>query len=385
MKARYKFVFNRKKILNKEGKALIQLQAYLNAKQKYFSTNIYIKSEQWDVGRRCIVKHPNQIRLNKQLRDLMSDVEDHEMRIREGGRPFSLEHLEGFLAGDSSSDFIAFCRSSIEGDNSMTYSSFRVLESKLNVIEAYGRFNNFDCVNYNAIEHFDRWLRSGGRKDKTIFDYHSLLKQFIALAIKKDLFPIQNNPYLKYTLRRPKEAKRKFLSMDQINTLRSKDLKLARLDRVRDVFLFSVYTGMSYVDIQNLKRADIYTDSVGEMWIMRDRVKTENEYKVPLLPQAAAVINKYDGLGKLLPVITNGVTNNYLKEIATLCEIEENLTFHMARHTFATTITLSNNVPIETVSKMLGHSDLKTTQIYAKVVDEKMKKDMDALRKKMEE
>lgn len=385
MKARYKFVFNRKKRLNKESKALIQLQAYLNTKQKYFSTNIYVKPEQWDTGRRVIVKHPNQIRLNKQLRDLMSDVEDHEMRIREGGRRFSLEHLEGFLSGVFTSDFIAFCRSAIEGDNSITYSSYRVLESKLNVIESYGKFHDFDCLTYNAVERFDRWLRGEGKADKTIFDYHSLLKKFISLAIKKDLYPIQNNPYLKFTPKRPKPVKRKFLSIDQVNTLGSVVLDAKHLDRVRDVFMFSVYTGMSWVDIERLIQPDVYTDDNGDVWIWRERVKTENEYKVPLLAQAATILKKYSNTSELLPVRSNGMMNRYLKDIAAICKIDVHLTFHMARHTFATTITLSNNIPIETVSKILGHSDLKSTQIYAKVVDEKMKKDMDALRRKMEE
>ncbi|MBI9058369.1 MAG: site-specific integrase [Labilibaculum sp.] len=385
MKASYKIVYNRKGKLNKEGKALLQLQVYLRRKQRFFSTGIYLIPKQWDESKRQIKNHPNQIRLNKQIRDLISGLEDFEIKVSEEKKNFSFIHVGNYLSGDVDTEFIEFCKNELEEDKSKKYSTYRAIKSKLNTLEDFGEFQSFHDIEYANIEKLDNWLRRKGLSDATVFKYHSTLKQFINIAIRKDIFPLQNNPYLKFNPKVPKTAKRKFLDKAQIKRLKEKVFTTTRLAEIRDVFLFSIYTGMAYADIAVLRAKDIYTDDNEDKWIWREREKTANEYKVPLLPQAIEILNRYDLGKRLLPVKTNQKTNEYLKEIAALCDIEENLTFHMARHTFATTITLSNNVPIETVSKMLGHSDLKTTQIYAKVVDEKMKSDMDTLRQKMTE
>jgi site-specific recombinase XerD len=158
---------------------------------------------------------------------------------------------------------------------------------------------------------------------------------------------------------------------------------------VKDLFLFTCYTGLAFSDMQSLTENNIRKGIDGEMWIFTERKKTNKPSNIPLLPQAKAILNKYQNhvvsknKFKLLPVPSNQKLNAYLKEIADLCGITKNLTVHVGRHTFATTITLSNNVPIETVSKMLGHSDLRTTQIYAKVVEKKVSEDMKALKEKL--
>ncbi|WP_461637053.1 tyrosine-type recombinase/integrase [Labilibaculum euxinus] len=385
MKASYKIVYNRKRKLNKEGKALLQLQVCLQRKQRFFSIGIYLIPKQWDESKRQIKNHPNQIRLNKQIRDLISGLEDFEIKVGEEKKNFSFIHVENYLSGDVDMEFIEFCKNELELDTSKKYSTYRAIKSKLNTLETFGVLQSFNDIDYTNIDKLDNWLRRKGLSDATVFKYHSTLKQFINIAIRKDIFAVQNNPYLKFKPKLPKTAKRRFLDKAQIKRLKEKEFTTTRLAEIRDVFLFSIYTGLAYADIATLRAKDMYIDDNGDRWIWREREKTANEYKVPLLPQAVEILNRYDLGKRLLPVKTNQKTNEYLKEIATLCEIEENLTFHMARHTFATTITLSNNVPIETVSKMLGHSDLKTTQIYAKVVDEKMKSDMDALRLKMTE
>jgi len=383
MKASYKIVYNRKGKLNKEGKALLQLQVYLHRKQRFFSTGIYLIPKQWDESKRQIKNHPNQIRLNKQLRDLISGLEDFEIKVAEEKKNYGFIHVENYLSGDVDMEFIEFCKNELDQDATKKYSTYRAIKSKLDTIETFGIFRSFHDIDYTNVEKFDNWLRRKDLSDATVFKYHSTLKQFINIAIRKDIFPVQNNPYLKFKPKAPKAAKRRFLDKSQIKKLKEKEFSTTRLAEIRDVFLFSIYTGLAYADIATLRTKDLYTDDNGDRWIWREREKTASEYKVPLLPQAIDILNRYDLGKRLLPVKTNQKTNEYLKEIATLCEIDENLTFHMARHTFATTITLSNNVPIETVSKMLGHSDLKTTQIYAKVVDEKMKSDMDTLRQKM--
>ena len=161
-----------------------------------------------------------------------------------------------------------------------------------------------------------------------------------------------------------------------------------RLNQVRDIFLFSCYTGLAYADVKKLNRSEIGVGIDGEKWIFTKRQKTNTPSRIPLLPAAEKLSDKYKNhpqciAGAILPVLSNQKMNAYLKEIADVCGINKNLTFHIARHTFATTITLTNGVPIETVSKMLGHTNLRTTQHYAKILDTKISEDMMLLRNKL--
>jgi site-specific recombinase XerD len=157
---------------------------------------------------------------------------------------------------------------------------------------------------------------------------------------------------------------------------------------VRDIFIFCCFTGLAYADVKKLTKDDVVIGVDGEQWIKTRRIKTDTRSNIPILPIAQTIIEKYmdNELMKVknlvLPVLSNQKMNAYIKEIADLCGINKNLTFHLARHTFATTVTLSNGVPIESVSKMLGHTNLKTTQHYAKILDMKVSKDMEILRNK---
>jgi integrase len=155
------------------------------------------------------------------------------------------------------------------------------------------------------------------------------------------------------------------------------------------MFVFSCYTGLAYIDVYELTPKNLSLGIDGGYWINTTRHKTDIPERVPLLPPAMAIIEKYKNnprvleSGRLLPVYANQVLNNYLKEIADFCSIEKPLSFHIAHHTFATTVTLTNGVPIETVSKLLGHTSIKTTQIYAKVIEQKVSDDMLNLREKL--
>jgi site-specific recombinase XerD len=176
---------------------------------------------------------------------------------------------------------------------------------------------------------------------------------------------------------------------DELEILLHKNISVQRLDQVRDIFLFSCYTGLSYTDVMALTRNNISIGIDGEQWIFTTRTKTDTASRIPLLPVAKYIIDKYSkhpeiiSSDRLLPKLTNQRLNSYLKEISDICEFKKMLTFHCARHTFATTVTLTNGVPIETVSKMLGHRSLRTTQIYAKILDNKVSSDMQALKQKL--
>jgi site-specific recombinase XerD len=198
---------------------------------------------------------------------------------------------------------------------------------------------------------------------------------------------IDRNPFANYKSK-VKEVERVYLSEGEIQNIINKDFKTERLSLVRDIFLFSCFTGLAYIDVKNLTKSHISIGIDGEKWIFTHRQKTETASKIPILPLTQMIIDKYEdhpecnNQNKLLPILSNQKMNAYLKEIAGVCEIEKELTFHIARHTFATTVTLTNGVPIESVSKMLGHKNLRTTQHYAKVLDKKVSEDMKILRDK---
>jgi integrase len=160
------------------------------------------------------------------------------------------------------------------------------------------------------------------------------------------------------------------------------------MSQVRDIFIFCCYTGLAYADVEKLTRDEITTGIDSEKWIWTSRQKTDSATRIPLLPPALEILDRYKddpqclNKNRLLPVLSNQKMNTYLKEISDACDIKKKMTFHTARHTFATTVTLTNGVPIETVSKMLGHRNLKTTQHYAKILDLKVSADMDVLRAK---
>jgi len=186
------------------------------------------------------------------------------------------------------------------------------------------------------------------------------------------------------------KRERPYLSDNELSNIETYDFPIARLERVRDLFVFSCYTGIAYVDVMSLSNDNIIKGIDGNDWIFTNRQKTKSPVKVPLLAKAQILIDKYQNhpmtqiTETLFPVITNEKVNLYLKEIADTCNIKKNLTFHMARHTFATTVTLSNGVPIETVSKLLGHSKIASTQIYARVIERKVSEDMKKLSEKFD-
>lgn len=241
-------------------------------------------------------------------------------------------------------------------------------------------------LNYRFITEFDHYFRTvKGCNHNTSIKYLKNVKKVVNLAVKNDW--LRKDPFSQFSVKL-KPVHRHFLSEEELHRLEDLELKINRLDMVRDVFVFSCYTGYAYVDVENLTSANLKKGIDGDLWIFANREKTSGKSNVPLLPKAIEIIEKYkdhpvaNEKGKLLPVISNQRMNAYLKEIADLAEIDKHLTFHLARHTFAT-LMLTKGVSIETVAEMLGHKDIRTTQIYAKVVERKVSDEMNELKKKL--
>ena len=244
-------------------------------------------------------------------------------------------------------------------------------------------------IDFKFITGLEFYLKSvKGLEHNTTIKYIVNFKKIIRIAYANEW--ITKDPFFHWKASW-KTKEKQYLTQRELDTLQNKKSFMPRLELVRDIFLFCCYTGLAYSDVKQLRHEHIVIGIDGNRWIKMARKKTKAMSSIPLLPVAEGIIGKYgqhpyvqNGKG-VLPVLTNQKSNAYLKEIADVCGIHKNLTTHLARHTFATTVTLSKGVSISTVSKMLGHRSLKTTQIYAKVLDSKIGYEMNLLKEKLAE
>jgi site-specific recombinase XerD len=300
--------------------------------------------------------------IQEQQRMLIPIFKDHNNKIKE-------------LVGKE------YAPGTLERYNTSLKHTIEFLEWKYNLSDI-----EISKIDHAFITEYEFYLRSVRNcANNTAVKYIKNFNKIIKICIANHW--IDKNPFANYKSK-VKEVERVYLSEDEIQNIINKDFKTERLSLVRDIFLFSCFTGLAYIDVKNLTKSHISLGIDGEKWIFTHRQKTESASKIPILPITQMIIDKYEehpecnNQNKLLPILSNQKMNAYLKEIAGVCEIEKELTFHIARHTFATTVTLTNGVPIESVSKMLGHKNLRTTQHYAKVLDKKVSEDMKILRDK---
>jgi site-specific recombinase XerD len=264
----------------------------------------------------------------------------------------------------------------------------RFLNEELKTTNIYLNELNYKFINDFANFLFNYWPKGhvNAMSHNTVMKHLQRLRKIITLAFHLEW--IEKDPFIRWKPTFQKKE-RDFLNLNELKQIEDFNFHNERLDRVRDLFVFSCYTGISFTDMNDLTKDNIRIGMDSQKWIFTSRNKTKAKVKIPLLDKALEVLEKYEShpmteiTQSLLPVITNVKVNLYLKEVADLCDIKKNLTFHMARHTFATTVTLSNGVPIETVSKLLGHTKIATTQIYARVLEDKLSQDMSVLSNKL--
>ena len=250
-------------------------------------------------------------------------------------------------------------------------------------------------LNYGFIVGFENFLRSYTPKhpqpsigNNTVMKHIQRLRKMVTMGFHIEW--IERDPFVKFKTKLIKKE-RNVLTKEELLRLEKFFCAREHLNLTKDLFIFICYTGIAHGDTMLLTKNDIIKGDDNNLWISTKRKKTSTPIKIPLLPKALEVIKKYENSpqaeikGKLLPRLSNQKMNTYLKELAYLCKINKNLTSHVARHTFATTVTLSNGVPIETVSKLLGHTKMATTQIYARVIEKKVSEDMNILRAKFQE
>ena len=399
MKSIFRVVFYlRSNYVNKEGKTSVMLRIYLNNERLSLgSTGISVKSSQWDKEKERIKGRTTEaLNTNLQLDNIASGLQSIFRRI-EMSDVVSLERIKSeFLVKKEEIDTLMQLFEKHNGDvaKQVGVSVGKATLQKYNVCKRHfsefleKQYKRSDLklteLTYVVIREFDLYLRTEvGQNPNTATKTMKTFKTITLLGQKMGV--LLHDPFMNHRFH-IEPVNRGFLTDEEILLIANKDLGISRLELVRDIFIFSCFTGLAYIDVSNLTPDHIVT--LGDkQWIMTQRQKTSVEINVLLLDILKAIIAKYGGKtyrnGKLFPMLTNQKTNSYLKEIADICGIKKNLTFHLARHTFAT-MSLSKGVPMESVSKMLGHTNIRTTQIYARITNKKIEHDMEELADKLD-
>lgn len=378
----YNLVFNRKKQLNAEGKALIQVEAYLNRQKRYFSTKVYVKPCQWDSKRRAIKNHPNMDVLNQHLHSFVAELERIEMEALQNGREFSLKDLKDTGPGTPLS-FSSFMKNEIMHSN-LKLSTLKNHLSTLHVLTEYRTDVLFNDLNFNFLCDFEYYLLKQKYHRNTIAKHMKHMKRYINLAINKDLFDLQKYPFRKYKIKY-QESKRTHLTPEELYRLETVQVGGRRtLRRSLDMFLFSCYTGLRFSDIASITRDNFhYIDD--KLWLIYSSVKTDVSVRLPLFllfdGKSIPIYERYQHNTRTLfniPVSANSNVNKQLRKICLLASIDKKVSFHTARHTNATLL-LYNGANITTVQKLLGHKSVRTTEIYSNIMDMTIVRDLEKI------
>jgi site-specific recombinase XerD len=389
----------RRNYVNRKGETGIMVRITLDGEITQFSSKLKVNPDNWDTKSGKVIGNTMEARqLNTILENIKASIIRHYREIEWQDTHVTAEKIRNAFLGVTVKAQMLLVVFKNHNDDLSKRIGKDITEAG---VEKYQRtrqrladFMNYQYkikdialkeINYNFVSYFETYLRSVHNCGvNTTAKYLQQLKHIITLA--KNNGWIHADPFINFRIRFEK-ADRGYLLQEELEKMMQKKFSIKRLEQVRDIFVFSCFTGLAYVDVLNLRAEDITTSFDGKLWIIKKRQKTNVQSNILLLDIPKIILKKYEHSlsgHKLLPVITNQRMNSYLKEIADVCGIEKNLTFHLARHTFATTVTLAKGVPMETVSKMLGHTSIRTTQIYARITDSKIGNDMQALSEKLQ-
>lgn len=394
--------FARTSRANEEGKAPVHMRIQIGIQRLDMHTKIYVSPEDWSSQGGIIKSNCNDAkRVNKQLEGFKLKAFDYQRELMTEGKEVTMDNMKAKWYGTSLERprmLMDVFKQHNEQMKALVNSEFSPLtleryETSFRHTQAYMKWKfkvddiDIKKLNYEFISDYEFWLKSKRKCDhNTSVKYLSNFKKIVHICIKNGW--LERDPFVGFKMTK-REVERPFLVQEELKRIIDKQFVATRMNQVKDIFIFCCYTGLAYADVEKLTREEITTGIDSEKWIWTSRQKTDTATRIPLLSQALEILDRYKDdpqcaiKGRLLPVLSNQKMNTYLKEIADACDITKKMTFHTARHTFATTVTLSNGVPIETVGKMLGHRNLKTTQHYARILDLKVSEDMMTLRNKL--
>lgn len=383
-----------------DGTAPLYMRVTVGELRVELSAKYFIDPVKWNPSAGKVIGNNEEARkLNAYVRSLEQDVYEAHRQLLQEGKVITTESIKNKLLGKKEplrSLVATFQEHNMQVATLVgqeyapaTLTRYKTtLKHCVAFLEWKYQVNDVDIkdINHEFITSFEFYLRSVCKcNNNSAVKYIKNFKKVIRICIANGW--INKDPFVNYKSK-VREVKRDYLSEEELETISQKRFVSDRLNQVRDIFLFSCFTGLAYADVKKLKRSEISIGVDGGRWIFTSRQKTETASRIPLLPFTLKLLERYNDhphcvlKDMVLPVLSNQKMNAYLKEIGDICGITKQFTFHIARHTFATTVTLSNGVPIESVSKMLGHTNLRTTQHYAKILDRKVGDDMKILHDK---
>ena len=397
-------LFIKKTKVKLSGECPLYAKIILDNKILVISTGKYITLERWESSNRLrnVLKTEKEKVLKQSLDLFLLKIERAYIDLSKMQNDVHLEELKSIITRNKKTDAV-YLLSIFDKHNEDFKKRVNAEERSAASLQKYMRsrdlIKKFLQIKYNLVDIEVKKVNSAfiynlesflkyeseykgvfGIKNNSVVKYFKNFKTVCNYGIKMEL--LEKNPFNNYN-GKLKISEAIFLTQEELNTMENSSFKIERLERVKDIFLFSCYTGYAPVDACKLTIKNIIKDNDGNKWIKTNRTKTGIKANVPLLAQSQLIIDKYfEKQEGLLPTLSNQKMNAYLKEIADICQISKHLTWYVARHTFATTVTLGNGIKIENVSAMMGHSNIKQTQHYAKVLDANIMEDMLNLRKK---
>ncbi|MHB8209232.1 phage integrase SAM-like domain-containing protein [Mucilaginibacter sp.] len=396
------FYVKRSKMIGNDT-APVYLRITVDGQRIEISSKRYVNPDKWNANAQKLNGTGDEVRsLNNYLKTLEHQVYEIHRQLIEKKLPLTAVNLKNALL---KKDEVAACKmlipifkehnrqvAALIGTEYAKGTADRY-ETSLKHTQAFLKWKykvddiNIEGINHEFIMSYDFYLRSERKcANNSTVKYMKNFKKIILMCIDNGW--LDKDPFIKYKPK-VKIVARDYLTKEELETMALKTYSSLRIEQVKDIFIFCCYTGLAYIDVKQLKRSEIIKGIDGQQWIFTTRQKTNTASRIPLLTQALQIIQKYEhhpecaDQDKVLPVLSNQKMNSYLKEIADVCGINKELTFHIARHTFATSVTLANGVSIESVSKMLGHKNMRTTQHYAKILDSKVSEDMQLLKLKL--
>ena len=380
-KIRYRLVFNRKNQLNKNGMALVQVEASLNKRKVYMTTNIYLKPEWWDKEHKEVVNHPQADGLNLMLWQFILDLQNVEIELWKRGTIPTLAMIKNWGKDVPDVTFKTFSKKIInESDRSKK--TKENLNSTVKAVCMFRQGLNFKDITYSFLKAFEQHLRDSGKSTNTIGKHLRQLRTIVNEAINHGLIKIDDYPFRKFKIKQEK-GHFEWLTPNELKRIESCKVS-GKYERIKDAFLFCCYTGLRYSDFVRL-RPEWIEKINGKPWLHLFTKKTDTEIRLPLFllfdGKAVAIISKYSDISSLVHIPDNHDANVMLSEVVKTAKINKRVTWHTARHTCATLL-VYQGVPITTVQKILGHSSLRTTQIYSEIMPRTVVKDLKIAAKK---
>ena len=382
-KIKYRLVYNRKKQLNKQGTALVQVEALLNQRKVYFRTNLYLKPEHWNSRNAQVDNHPQAHDLNSMLFEFVLHLQAIELSLWKRGIPVTLSLLKDAIKKDKPVNvtFPVFAKIYVQ-ESDRKRSTKENLLTTITVLQEFRPGLDFKDITYTFLKDFEVHLKEKGNSVNTVAKHMRQLRTLVNEAINQGYIPSDAYPFRKYKIKQEK-GRKEFLTPDELKRLENLDVD-KKLRHVLDAFLFCCYTGLRYSDFCQLTPENIIRVN-GKRWLYFKSVKTGVEIRLPLHllfeGKALAVLERYDIVTDFAKIGPNSEANKYLAQLATLARIRKHITYHTARHTCATLL-VHQGVPITTVQKLLVHTSVRTTEVYSEVLSNTIIRDLKAVKRK---